>query len=437
MNFLKICVKKTRAFLKQILLILKKEKKEEVQLIIQHWIRIFNIKLGWIHDFDKLVVNYVIFIYIFIDYYYLTQMNTFFIFEAFRSSSKLLNTLHGHTNWVNSIDFSTFDDIKLLCSGSSDKTVRVWDLETNKQIQLFDGHLNSVYCVRFSQYYYHNNHSNVICSSSDDQTVRFWDVKENRQINIFNGHTGGIFGIELSPFNGGRYLCSGSVDKTMRLWDVETSKSLHVFNGHTNTVWCVDFSPLQNNSSDKNNNMGVIGGNGYTLCSGSHDKTICIWDIETTKQLIVFKGHEDYVRSVKYGSNKLGINGGANTILSGSRDKKVRLWDIRSGQQIQVFNGHTNWIRVVEYSPFVVNNNEIGGNSNVICSGSLDDTIRFWDIRSNKNELYVIKGEKAGGRGILCLRFLQLKKNIESTNNRGYDINLYYGSCNSNICIWG
>ncbi|ETO36604.1 WD-40 repeat protein, partial [Reticulomyxa filosa] len=128
-------------------------------------------------------------------------------------------------------------------------------------------------------------------------------------------------------------------------------KSLHVFNEHQNAVQCVDISPLQNNNknnNNKSNSIGVIGGNGYTICSGSWDRTIRIWDIETTKQLNVFKGHDSWIYSVKYGSNEL-----LNTILSGSRDESVRLWDIRSGKQIQVFNGHTSDVYAVEYSPFV------------------------------------------------------------------------------------
>ncbi|ETO36565.1 WD-40 repeat protein, partial [Reticulomyxa filosa] len=120
-----------------------------------------------------------------------------------------------------------------------------------------------------------------------------------------------------------------------------------------------------------------------------------------------------------------------STVLSGSDDESVRLWDIRFDQQIQVFNGHTNTVNAVEYSPFVIKNGI--GNSNVICSGSRDNTIRFRDIRSNKNQLYMIKGDDKGYDGIVCLKFVGLKKK-EKTNN---DLNLCYGSKNGHIRIWG
>ncbi|ETO23390.1 WD-40 repeat-containing protein [Reticulomyxa filosa] len=343
----------------------------------------------------------------------LLQATPIFILESFCSTSKLLKTFNGHTEFANSIDYSTFDDRQFICSGSHDGTVRVWDVDTNKQIKSFK-HLDWVHYVKFSQYYYHNNHRNIICFSAEDNAIHFWDFKDNKQLQAFNGHTDVIYEIEFSSFSGGRYLCSGSDDKTIRLWDVETSKSLHVFNEHTEYVWCVDISPLQsNNNNNKCNSIGVIGGNGYTICSGSGDKTIRIWDIETTKQLNVFYGHEGRISSVKYGSNELGINGGANTILSGSEDKSVRLWDIRSGKQIQVFNGHKHWVNVVEYSPFVIKNSKIGGSSNVICSGSTDITIRFWDIRSNKKEFHMIKGDFYEDGSILCLKFIQLKEKIK------------------------
>ncbi|ETO35774.1 hypothetical protein RFI_01288, partial [Reticulomyxa filosa] len=75
------------------------------------------------------------------------------------------------------------------------------------------------------------------------------------------------------------------------------------------------------------------------------------------------------------------------------------------------------------------------GNSNVICSGSDDSTIRFWDIRSNKNQLYVIEGDDEDD-GIFCLKFIVLKKK-DKTNDVTYDLNLCYGSCKGTIRIWG
>ncbi|ETO17202.1 WD40 repeat-containing protein, partial [Reticulomyxa filosa] len=92
--------------------------------------------------------------------------------------------------------------------------------------------------------------------------------------------------------------------------------------------------------------------------------------------------------------------------------------------QIQVFNGHNDWVYAVEYSPFVIND---CNNLNVIYSGSEDNTIRFWDIRSNKNELHMIKGDDKEDNGIYCLKFIRLKTK-ENINNVTYDLNLCYGS---------
>ncbi|ETO05851.1 WD-40 repeat-containing protein [Reticulomyxa filosa] len=168
-----------------------------------------------------------------------------------------------------------------------------------------------------------------------------------------------------------------------------------------------------------------------------HCKTTTITIMKAIVLLTIFKGHENMVISVKYGSNELGNIGGSNTILSGAGDKSVRLWDIRSCDQIQVFNGHTSWVNAVEYSPFVINNSEIGGSSNVVCSVSYDNTIRFWDIRSNKNELHMIKGDHIEDFGIYCLKFLELNKKGKRNNDRECGINMCYGSHNGNICIWG
>ncbi|ETO16695.1 WD-40 repeat protein [Reticulomyxa filosa] len=257
-----------------------------------------------------------------------------------------------------------------------------------------------------------NNRRPAVCSSSHDKTIRFWDFETSKEFQVLNGHAEWVAGITFSPFNNGRYLCSGSGDKTIRLWDVETSKSLHVFNGHTGGVWCVEFSPLQSNTSNdnKSNSVGVIGGNGYSICSGSYDNAIRSWDVETTKELTVLKGHEGCVRSVKY------LQYETNTLCSGSDDKSIRLWDIRSNKEIHVFKGHTSNVNDIKCSPFVNNSDKATINSIIICSGSYDNTIRFWDIRTNK-QLHVIKGNENEDSGIFSLQFSPLKNKERGNKN--------------------
>ncbi|ETO19563.1 WD-40 repeat protein, partial [Reticulomyxa filosa] len=323
-------------------------------------------------------------------------------FELLCSSQTLL----GHTECVNSIDYLIFENEQLLCSGSNDETIGIWDIVSSQQIKVFKGHTDYVNCVKFSPYHHHNHCLSIVFSASNDATIRFWSVETGEQVGLLDAHTDSVTGVQFSPFVDGRYLCSGSWDKTVRLWDIETNTLLHAFDGHTFAVTCVEFSPLQSTTGTNTNRVGVIGGSGYTICSASNDHTVRLWDVETTRELSVFNGHTDAVKSVKYGQ---GIIGGANTILSGSFDKTVCLWDSRSKNAIHVFNGHTDGVTCVGYP-------SIEGNENVICSGSLDKTIRFWDIR-NKKEFHKIKGSDDDG-GIFCLQFTLLETGTDEKHKK-------------------
>ncbi|ETO00724.1 WD-40 repeat protein [Reticulomyxa filosa] len=144
--------------------------------------------------------------------------------DTFLSSSKLLNTFIGHTNKVWSIDYSTFDDCQFIYSGSSDNTVRVWDIENNKQIQSFHGHADAVGCVKFSPYHYHDNRRHVICSSSDDTTsVRIVKYGSDELVNT---------------------ILSGSWDQSVRMWDIRSDRQIQAFDGHTGLVNVVEYSPF-------------------------------------------------------------------------------------------------------------------------------------------------------------------------------------------------
>ncbi|ETO36366.1 WD-40 repeat protein [Reticulomyxa filosa] len=331
-------------------------------------------------------------------------------------------SLNAHNDYVYGIDYTTFDDNQFICSGSADKKVCVFDVNNDKYNAYFDLHLGPVYCVKFSQYHYNKNKLNIVCSSSRDNTIRFWDFKNNAQIGILkNDHS--LCGIEFSSFNHGKYLCSGSFDNTIRIWDVETLNPLCVLSGHDDVVWCIAISP-------SNSNAGLVGGNGYTICSGSYDGTIRTWDIDTHKQLNVLTGHERGIRSVKYGRNNM-----QNTVLSGSSDRTVRLWDIRSNEQVQRFDGHKNIVWSVEYIISTINIIKCSNNLNLVCSGSEDDTIKIWDTRSNKNPLYTINNFEKERNGITSIKLVQSDNKKQLIHNCNFG--LICGSVSGKVFFYG
>ncbi|ETO25213.1 WD-40 repeat protein [Reticulomyxa filosa] len=334
-----------------------------------------------------------------------SKQSRIFDVEAMRSL-KLMNTLDGHTGCVNSIDCSPFDNGRFLCSGSDDVTVRVWDIQSAKQLKVFNGHSALVTSVQFSSYHYHHdNRNSIICSASGDKTICFWDFETEAQIQKINAHDQGV---SLFNFHHLMVVDICALGHMTKPFVCGMSKHPNYY------ILSINILVVNNN----NKSIGVIGGTGYTICSGSYDNTIRLWDIETSKELLVFNGHENTVKSVKYSPYESEVNGG-NIICSGSWDRTVRLWDIRSKKEIRVFKGHRNYVSCVGYSPFVNSDTrDIEGYGSIIYSGSWDNTIRFWDVRTS-TQLHEIQGKDNGVKifGFIQMTYFGSMKTIKAYQN--------------------
>jgi WD40 repeat protein len=111
-------------------------------------------------------------------------------------------------------------DSRSLASASEDKTVRVWQLATGKEIQLLQGHEGAVLSIAFSP------DARSLASASKDKTIRLWQLATGNEICSFQGHEGPVRRIAFSP--DGRVLASGAEDNTIRLWTVATGACLAI-----------------------------------------------------------------------------------------------------------------------------------------------------------------------------------------------------------------
>ncbi|MCX5832560.1 MAG: caspase family protein [Deltaproteobacteria bacterium] len=298
----------------------------------------------------------------------------------------------GHSG-INSISFSP--DGKYILSGSSDKTAKLWDVATGRELRTFAGHTDGVTSVVFSP------EGKYALSASRDGTLKLWDANTGQAIRTFKdesrnvdcvysvaispdgknalaGHQnelilwntatgekirsvkeGGVHAIAFSA--DGRYAATGGGSSPLKLWDVKTWAQIRILIS-PDLINSVAFSP---------NGRFVLAS--YWESSGNH-RHVTLWDVKTGKAIWTLNPTS---------SGAAAFSPDGRYVLSFFDKRQLNLIETETGKEIAAFlvSGDDYHAGPIAFSP----------DGRYVISGMSGGIIKLWDIETQK-EMRVFKG---------------------------------------------
>lgn len=199
-----------------------------------------------------------------------------------------LRRMDGETEPVGKLAFSV--DGRLLAAGSylsKDRTIRIWEVASGKLITVLKAPIE----VSISGLVFDPT-GHYLASTGSDNTVRIWDLQTQSEVQHFSMSTSWVWALQWS--NDGSMLAAGGDDGNVRLWETKTWTLLHTLQINW-IVWDLAFSPDSIFLAAPNCIVSDMANSSQCLIG-----TVWIWDTRTGERVSSTGQHQGEIRSVDW-----------------------------------------------------------------------------------------------------------------------------------------